>query len=79
VAVILFPPTGRAAPVVDNDDDDGRDTSLRGDCVVCLERDKRCVFDACGHLCVCNACAACIDDFRCPICRTVADRIIETY
>lgn len=38
-----------------------------GLCVVCFARESNTVFPACGHMCVCVACAPALA--RCPICR----------
>lgn len=36
-------------------------------CSVCIDREADTVFQACGHMCVCEHCA--INLVRCPLCR----------
>jgi hypothetical protein len=42
-----------------------------GECILCMDADRRVVLRPCGHLCLCQQCAdavlAC--DRRCPLCR----------
>ena len=37
-------------------------------CTVCIDKESDTVFQACGHLCVCEQCA--MNLVRCPLCRT---------
>ena len=50
------------------------------ECVVCWEVDASVLFQPCGHLCTCLACAnACmlIEARTCPMCRTYVDCIMD--
>ena len=39
----------------------------RLDCVVCMNKERNVMFDACTHVCVCEECAEQVD--KCPMCR----------
>lgn len=54
-----------ARPPAAGDREDGiREHDL---CSVCIDREADSVFQACGHLCVCEHCA--LNLVRCPLCR----------
>jgi hypothetical protein len=42
-------------------------------CSVCIDREADTVFQACGHMCVCEHCA--INLVRCPLCRARSQTI----
>jgi hypothetical protein len=54
-------------------------------CVICLENYSNYILVPCGHLCLCNECAVKLpkdessNKQKCPICKSVSDRIIKTY
>ena len=58
-----------------DDEDQGKE------CVVCKESRKECVFLPCGHMCVCEGCAASIQgqDRKCPLCRGVSTSIMKIF
>jgi hypothetical protein len=56
----------------------------REHCVVCMSTKKTHILVPCGHMCVCEGCAASIqsgnrEDRKCPICRTVSVQIIKVF
>ena len=56
----------------------------REHCVVCMSTKKTHLLVPCGHMCVCEGCAASIqnvnrEDRKCPICRTVSVQIIKVF
>ena len=53
-----------------NEDRPRTDTSL---CAICYESKPEAVFTACGHMCLCCACASKVD--RCPLCRIKSNAI----
>jgi hypothetical protein len=57
-----------------------RDQSL---CKVCMTCKIDCVFDPCGHRCVCTSCADAMqasgNNIQCPVCRDRPLRILRTY
>ncbi len=58
-----------------DDEDQGKE------CVVCKESRKEYVFFPCGHMCVCEGCAASIQgrDRKCPLCRGVSTSIMKIF
>lgn len=48
-------------------------------CCICIAAPRECAFTPCGHRCVCRICGigAVRVDRRCPICRTVAGRVLR--
>jgi len=40
-------------------------------CVICMDRPRNALYSKCGHLCVCQGCAA-KTERKCPICRTAS-------
>ena len=58
-----------------DDEDQGKE------CVVCKESRKEYVFLPCGHMCVCEGCAASIQgqDRKCPLCRGVSTSIMKIF
>ena len=52
-------------------------------CVVCLNAPKTHIFDPCGHMCVCEACAQRVMSVtghvpgRCPLCRHPAQKTMK--
>ncbi|KAG7477676.1 hypothetical protein MATL_G00072210 [Megalops atlanticus] len=51
-----------------------------GACVVCLSRQRSCVFLECGHVCACDECHRALPaPKKCPICRRAIDRVIPLY
>jgi hypothetical protein len=50
-------------------------------CVVCKESRKEYAFLPCGHMCVCEGCAASIQgqDCTCPLCRGVSTSIMKIF
>jgi hypothetical protein len=51
------------------------------ECVVCQESRKEYAFLPCGHMCVCEGCAASIQerDRNCPLCRGVSMSIMKIF
>ena len=51
------------------------------ECVVCKESRKEYAFLPCGHMCVCEGCAALIQgqDRTCPLCRGVSTFIMKIF
>jgi chromosome segregation ATPase len=51
------------------------------ECVVCKESRKGYAFLPCGHMCVCEGCAASIQgqDRKCPLCRGVSTSIMKIF
>ena len=51
------------------------------ECVVCKESRKDYAFLPCGHMCVCEGCAASIQgqDRKCPLCRGVSTSIMKIF
>ena len=51
------------------------------ECVVCKESKKGYAFLPCGHMCVCEGCAASIQgqDRKCPLCRGVSTSIMKIF
>ena len=51
------------------------------ECVVCNESRKEYAFLPCGHMCVCEGCAASIQgqDRKCPLCRGVSTSIMKIF
>ncbi|KAG9353045.1 hypothetical protein JZ751_017621 [Albula glossodonta] len=49
-------------------------------CVICLGRERSCVFLECGHVCSCNECHHALPEpKRCPLCRKTIERVIPLY
>ena len=50
-------------------------------CVVCMEAERSHLFAPCGHLCVCEMCAALVmsGDTKCPMCRVPATQILKVF
>lgn len=46
----------------------GTSEDMQNLCTVCIDKESDTVFQACGHLCVCEQCALSL--VRCPLCRT---------
>jgi chromosome segregation ATPase len=51
------------------------------ECLVCKESRKEYTFLPCGHMCVCEGCAASIQgqDRKCPLCRGVSTSIMKIF
>mmetsp|Transcript_23918 Transcript_23918/g.39322 ORF Transcript_23918/g.39322 Transcript_23918/m.39322 type:complete len:195 (-) Transcript_23918:44-628(-) len=47
----------------------GRNKTKGSVCLICMQRETRCVFMNCGHACACENCSQLL--VRCPICREV--------
>ncbi|XP_028308104.1 mitochondrial ubiquitin ligase activator of NFKB 1 [Gouania willdenowi] len=49
-------------------------------CIVCLSRERSCVFLECGHVCACNQCYDALPlPKKCPICRADIHRVVPLY
>ncbi|KAJ8259455.1 hypothetical protein GJAV_G00169460 [Gymnothorax javanicus] len=49
-------------------------------CVVCLSRERACVFLECGHVCACDECQRTLPEpKKCPLCRAAVLRVIPLY
>jgi hypothetical protein len=48
-------------------------------CVVCLDNEKVCAPDACGHRCLCISCSKKITDRKCPLCRRRFAKITKIF
>jgi hypothetical protein len=51
------------------------------ECVVCWVSKKAYVFVPCGHMCVCQVCAASIQmiNLKCPLCQSASERIMKVF
>lgn len=49
-------------------------------CVICLGRERSCVFLECGHVCSCDQCHQALPEpKKCPLCRGDIQRVIPLY
>nr|QBK87433.1 MAG: ubiquitin-protein ligase [Marseillevirus LCMAC201] len=50
-----------------------------GLCVICMDKNNNTTCIPCGHNCCCYECAVNFVTDRCPICRTIIERVIKIY
>ena len=48
-----------------------------GDCLICMDKPRACVFAPCGHVCTCLECARSV--ISCPVCRASIHNTIQMY
>jgi len=60
--------------VVDAISDNDAPTPL-AQCIVCMTNPRDVILLGCGHVCVCAECAAMLPSCRCPMCRTIIERV----
>ena len=63
----------------DQDDEEEEDTDVPEIlfCVVCMDAQKKTLFQPCGHLVCCESCAVMVD--ACPMCRKPIEGRIEVF
>jgi len=67
-------------PASASSNDDPKDGSQIGECIVCLQNPKTHAFVPCGHLCVCQGCVhPTMLKRKCPICRQRATQAIKVF
>ena len=60
--------------VVDATSDNNVSTPV-AQCIVCMTNPRDVILLGCGHVCVCAECAAMLPSSRCPMCRTIIERV----
>ncbi|XP_064161158.1 mitochondrial ubiquitin ligase activator of NFKB 1 [Anguilla rostrata] len=61
-------------------EEDEEDAVSPSACVVCLGRERSCVFLECGHVCACDECHRALPEpKKCPLCRGPIERVVPLY
>jgi hypothetical protein len=59
----------------------GAGVGIDNECVMCMDVEKSHAFVPCGHMCVCEGCAAKVmgANKECPFCCTVATAVMRVF